>query len=336
MRLQQPRAHACPVDLLRVDEEAVAGIRMRADRRFTRVRHGVYTWAADWAVLPPWDRYLARVHAYALVRPDAVFSYESAAALTGLPLFGEPRDIHITDTRRTSSTRFGDVCVHTTDQPRAPSSIAGLATTTVADTVLDLVRVLPPAFGLAVADAALRQAELRDASALAQVAAHARGRQGRARAVWVLERADALVESPAESVSRAVIEWWGFERPELQTIFRYEGVTDRADFYWRRVHLIGECDGDAKYDDADPREVKRRVMAEKTRENRLRRHDNGMTRWGWSEALQAQPLRDRLLLAGLTPVQRPQPAMLATLRSHPRSYKPGTGAGTSTGDVRFR
>ena len=42
-------------------------------------------------------------HAYALVNPDAVFSHESAAALLGLPLFGEPRDIHVYDFARTSS-----------------------------------------------------------------------------------------------------------------------------------------------------------------------------------------------------------------------------------------
>ncbi len=79
--------------------------------RYIRVRAGVYAPRAEWDRLKPWERYLARVHAYALVNPDAVFSHESAAALLGLPLFGEPRDIHTYDLSRKTSNRFGDVFV---------------------------------------------------------------------------------------------------------------------------------------------------------------------------------------------------------------------------------
>jgi hypothetical protein len=60
---------------------------------------------------------------------------------------------------------------------------------------------------------------------------------------WVQARATAESESAGESVSRAVIEGLGYEEPELQREFFYEGVTDRSDFYWRRLRIIGESDG---------------------------------------------------------------------------------------------
>ncbi|MGL1316135.1 hypothetical protein ACSTLB_00325, partial [Vibrio parahaemolyticus] len=65
------------------------------DSDLHRVRRAVYTPKHDWEALPEWDRYLLRVHAFALTRPDAVFPHESASALLGLPTFGHPRHIHV-------------------------------------------------------------------------------------------------------------------------------------------------------------------------------------------------------------------------------------------------
>ena len=110
---------------------------------------------AAWVRLAPWERYLARVHAFALLHPDAVFSHESAAALSGLPIFGEPRDIHVYDPDRAQSRRFGDVCVHTSTDRCTITDRAFARTTSVAQTAIDLMRVLPPAYALAVADSAV-------------------------------------------------------------------------------------------------------------------------------------------------------------------------------------
>lgn len=45
-------------------------------------------------------------------------------------------------------------------------------------------------------------------------------RRGRRRAQWTWEHTAPLSESPAESVSRMVIAWNGFETPTLQRVFR--------------------------------------------------------------------------------------------------------------------
>jgi hypothetical protein len=241
------RTVPCPIVLRLAREEAVFGGRLRDDPHRVRVRPGVYADAAEWAPFPPRQRYLARVHAYALRHPDAVFCLESAAALLGLPLFGEPRDIHVFDVTATVGRRSGDVVIHTSATARG-LLVGELITTSVLDTTVDLIRVLPPAFGLAVADAAARLATagVSEATILDVLADQASSR-GRARAQWVAGRVDAAAESVGESVSRAVIEWCGFPAPVLQQWFESEGHHDRTDFFFPSVRAIGEADGYGKY-----------------------------------------------------------------------------------------
>src|SRR5699024_3997264 len=119
---------------------------------------GVHVDAAGWARLRPEERYLVRVHALALVRPHSVFARESAAALLGLPVFGEPARIHLHDPDAAVSTAFGDVIVHTSRDSREVVAADGLRLLAAEDAVVDLARVLPPAFGLAVTDAAVARA----------------------------------------------------------------------------------------------------------------------------------------------------------------------------------
>ncbi len=278
------------------------------------VRHGVHADAAEWSRLTPWDRYLARVHALALVRPHSVFARESAAALLGLPVFGEPRRIHVHDIAATTSTTFGDVVVHTSGDDRGAVEATGLRLVSVEDTVVDLARALPPALGLAVADAALAQDASREE--LVRRNADRIDRRGRRRAAWVLSRADGRSESVGESVSRAVIEWLGLAEPVLQHEFSAEGSRDRADFWWPEVRVVGESDGWGKYGLGDPAASRLALTAEKRREDRLRRQVSGFARWEWRDAIRGAPLGRILRAAGVPAVRRPDHAMLATL---PRS-----------------
>ena len=251
-----------------------------------------------------------------------MFCLESAAVLSGMPLFGEPRDIHIFDARRTRSLRFGDVAVHTSVDPRLAVTLDGVNLTSPADTAVDLGRVLPPAFALASMDAALRGAGEFDPvtlDELIRLADRQRNPRGKRRLAWALERADARSESTAESVSRAVIEWLGFPPPEPQASFPHRGGTDRTDFFWREHRIIGEVDGYEKYALGDPSVAARALIAEKRREDRLRRVTSGFARWGWSDAVNAAPLREVLLTAGLPIVRSPQTSALASLRRNPRS-----------------
>jgi hypothetical protein len=116
-----------------------------------------------------------------------------------------------------------------------------------------------------------------------------------------------------ESISRAVIEWLGFAEPELQVTFRARtGEEDRADFAWRAARLLGEADGDLKYDGrfGSPSVVLRRQSA---RDNRLREHVRAIAHWGWTDATAVAPLRGILNGAGLRQTGPEDPAQLTSL-----------------------
>ena len=305
--LEQPR-------LLLASEErrAPAGLYTRVARgEVTRVRHGVYASTAWWTALRPHERYRQRVIAAGRVFSDAIFMRESAAALHGLPIFGEPRTIHIFGPDRASTKRFGDVVVHAAQTPRDVVEVDGLFTTDLAATVVDAARHLPPVYALAVVDAALRRgmdrAQLRDWSARDS------NRRNERMLRWAWDFADPLAESVGESVSRVVISWMGFAAPVLQQVFTFEGITDRADFWWPDVRAIGESDGYEKYKALSAQDAVDRVVKEKVREDRLRRYSDGFARWDWSDAHRVTPLERKLLRAGVPVVAAPDTAMLATL-----------------------
>lgn len=314
-----PKAlRASPTPLLRVSTMPQSGPRLARDASLVRVRAGIYTPRAAWEGLPPWGRYLVRVHAFALTRPDAMFSHESAAALLGLPVFGHPRSIHIFDTRRSRSVTYSDITAHTSADARPACEVAGIRITAVEDVVVDLARVLPPALGLAVADAALRMYGL-DGQRLWDRAAGQRNAFGLRRAEWTLTHATPLAESPGESISRAVIDWCGFPAPALQTEHRLEGRTFRSDFCWPEQRIIGEADGWVKYSATDAAAAAEAVRAEKRREDALRRGGWRIARWDYAGALGADGLRSALIAAGLRPVRRPDLTALASLNRNSRS-----------------
>lgn len=288
-----------------------------------RIRSGVYASPEGYRALPAWKRYAVRVHAFAAQHPDTALSLESAAVVHGLPWFGEAAAVHVHDPDRARSGRFSDVVVHTSGAPRQFVRVGGILATSLLDTVVDLVRVLPPAQALAVLDSALSLAQGGPLS-LAAVQERAAGRpgtRGTRRERWAWERADPRSESPSESVSRAVIEWWGFEAPELQRTFRYERTEDRVDFLFPSRAVIGEADGWGKYQFEDPERAAELLQAEKRRENRLRRHGHPFARWELVDAWRADPLRDALSAAGVPRVRPAEMEMLATLQDQRRQVR---------------
>ena len=314
-----PRSlRASPAPLLIASNTPRSGPPPWRDESLVRIRAGIYTVRTAWDGLPPWERYLVRVHAFALARPDAVFSHESAASLLGLPTFGHPRAIHIFDARRSRSVTYGDVTVHTSADRRSAREVAGIRVTAVEDVVIDLARVLPPALSLAVADAAFRDFRL-DRERLLDRAAAQRNSFGLRRLRWTLTHATPLAESPGESVSRAVIDWCGFPSPSLQTEHRIEGRIFRSDFCWPEQKVIGESDGWIKYGGDDAAAAAEAVRAEKRREDALRRHGWRVARWDYAGALEGEPLRRALEAAGLRPVRRPEVAALRSVARNTRS-----------------
>ncbi|MGB3375259.1 MAG: hypothetical protein WBA87_08980 [Microbacterium sp.] len=312
-----------PLPLVTVDEARMLGIALHKST-YIRLRRGIYAERADYLELQPWKRYAVRVHAFTRRHPEAVLCLESAAVIHGLPLFGETRDIHVYAPDLTTSQRFGDVCVHTSVDDRELTQVGGIPATSLLDTVIDLARVLTPARGLAVVDSAISPAQggtlripvLRDRSNVQ------RNARGRARQRWVWDHADGLAESPGESVSRAVISWCGFETPELQHRFRYEGHDDRVDFLFPSNGAIGESDGWGKYQLGNTAKAADLLAEEMRREDRLRRHRHPFARWDLADAWRVAPLRAALTAAGVPRRHPEQPAMLATLKKRDRERVP--------------
>lgn len=314
-----------PLPLITREEARMLGVKISGATHLI-VRRGLYVPRKAYLRLKPWEQYALRVHGFVRRHPDAVLCLESAAVLHGLPLFGHPRDIHVFDPSATRSQRLRDVCVHTSVDARDIVGVAGTQATSLLDTVVDLARVVTPARGLAIADAALSPAQggaLRVIDLHAKVEAQQNGR-GRARLRWVAARATGCAESPAESVSRAVIEWSGFEEPELQREFRYEGHLDRTDFHFPSNGTIGEADGWGKYELDKPEKAAANLREEKRREDRLRRHGHPFARWDLADAWKVGPLVAALRGAGLERRHPIQPAMLATL-AHSARDRPAAG-----------
>lgn len=309
-----------PVELFTAREGEVTGLRLRS-AEFLRVRPGVYARRAAFLRLSRWGRYAARAHAFVRTHPDAILSHESAAVVHGLPLFGETRFIHTYAAGSPTTHVRGDVRLHASVDPRDHSMIGHVRVTSLVETVVDLVRVLPPAQALAVVDAALSPVQGGGRHPLDEYRNRCSQREnprGIATARWVWDNADRSSESPTESVSRAVIGWCGFETPELQREFNYEGARDRADFHFPSGRVIGEADGWGKYELDDPGTAAHRLKDEKRREDRLRRHGHPVVRWETRDAWRVTPLCDRLLAAGVKRERPASAAFLSTLRDRSR------------------
>lgn len=266
----------------------------------------------------PWDRYLLRVHAVLRTWNSPILCLESAAILHSLPVFGEPRHIHLLSADG-ATWRRGDVIVHGARDGRERVSIDGIDVTTVTETAIDLARVLPPAFALAVGDAVLRRQPTGTVFDFSARGRDQQNRRGVRQLDWVQERATSDSESAGEAVSRAVLEWLGYEAPQLQVVFTHEGVRDRTDFYFPTTRIVGESDGYGKYDASDPVAMKAHFVREKIREDRLRRHEGGFVRWDWADTMRWRPLDAKLRASGLSPTRVPSLAVLATLARNPRS-----------------
>jgi hypothetical protein len=296
-----PIAVPPPVSLLRSSEISHAERRIAAGD-LVRVRRGVFAPASLWWSLPPWRRYEARVHAVAMAHPGVVFCRESAAALRGLPIFGDPLEIHILDLPEATARLNGGIRRHTTSDHRVVERVGGIFVTSLADTVIDLARSRLPAIGLSVADAALRADPNLTVEALVVENERRRSSRGRRIARWALHRATPRAETVLESVSRAAIEWLGFDDPELQVEFRSDGVRDRVDMWWKHARVVGEADGELKYD-GSLQPAAQAIRNEKERDRRLRRHTSGVVHWSWSDVAQIAPLREALRSTALRPTR---------------------------------
>ncbi len=235
--------------------------------------------------------------------PKTYFSHFSAALLHGLPLLAKRHD-ETTVVRTGGGHGSINPTLHARRASLDGSDIAvvyGLPVTSLTRTVTDLVRLLPFPEAVMVADVALARGLER--GELLALTASGRGCRLAGRA---LTFADPRAESPGESLSRVRIAQAGLPPPELQHEFWRAGtLLGRGDFWWERHGLIGEFDGETKYEallkpGQSPAQA---IMAEKRREQELQDAGYIVVRWAWAE-LWRPGFTDRLRRAMVRAVPR--------------------------------
>ncbi|MGC3995701.1 MAG: hypothetical protein QM779_16550 [Propionicimonas sp.] len=232
----------------------------------------------------PREQHLARVRAAArFLGPRTYFSRFSAAAIHGLPLMNR-RYEEVTVYRAGGGHGSVAPTIHARRAALSPDDVTeldGLPVTSLARTVADLIRELPFAEAVMVADAALGRKVPR--LEIGELISDGRGCR---LAATALAFADGDAESPGESLSRVRMWEGGLVMPVLQhVVVDHDGTfLGRTDFYWEHCDTAGEFDGEAKYGELaggrSPTEV---IMEEKRRQGRIGDVVNHLTRWTWPE-----------------------------------------------------
>ena len=221
-----------------------------------------------------------------------VVSHMSAAVLHGLPIWRHQLDrVQMIRDRNGGGRSRRHVVIR--GMPLAPEDVEivdGLATTTLARTVVDLACQLPMRRSVAVGDAALRTIEETDPgrdlrAELAEVLDRAARRPGVPTARRAVAFLDPRSESPGESYSRVVMHERGLPRPELQyEIFDDNGLlVARCDFAWPDRRTVGEFDGLVKYSGQFGANTNEVVVTEKRREDAIRSYGWQVARWIWAD-----------------------------------------------------
>jgi len=268
-----------------------------------RIRRGVYVECAIWQRLTPEERLLLRVLALATAsRSQPVFSHWAAAVLLGLPV---PRraaalvDLAVDGTR--NRTVAGARVHRLALRSEEVVELHGLLCTSISRTAVDVAADCGEEEAVVLADAAIPALGADGKQLLRQALDLSERRRGAVRAERVIEFADGRSGSPGESISRFRMHRLGFVAPELQVRFETDGFVDMADFGWEAVAAAGEFDGEVKYRSERHRRgrsVEDVVIAEKNRENRIRRCRPRFARWDWSD-LQEGRLEAILRRAGI-------------------------------------
>lgn len=222
------------------------------------------------------------------------FCQTSAAVIHGLPLFAGRHGVAEV-TRASGAHGSINDTLHARRVVVADDDtceIDGLRVTTLGKTVADLIRWLPFAEAVMVADAGLHRGLTR--GELCDRTTTGRGCRMAAR---VLEFADGRSESPGESLSRVRISHADLPVPELQTVLRDARgrFLGRVDFFWDESGVVGEFDGAIKYDELVPdgQTSADVIRAEQKREQGLRDAGFEVVRWGWDD-LWTSDMTDRL------------------------------------------
>lgn len=280
----------------------------------TRVVPGAYVRTADLATLDRDERYRLRVVALSHLHAGQQFSHDSAAALWRLTTLGPwAAKVHVSSEPASGGRSTKLFVRHGLGLDSRATVIDGVRVSSLSRTLAEVSA--QPRFGRAIAmlDDGLRtpgEGDFRFGMAAPTKAEVVEQLEdlgkvpGFARGARAIEFADGASGSVGESLSRVQMRAIGVDPPQLQVaFFDAEGHIGDTDFYWPELGVAGEFDGDSKYGDArrfgrhlTPQEV---LIAEKRREDRLRRVVNGVVRWDWATALDRRALESRLAEHGI-------------------------------------
>jgi hypothetical protein len=221
----------------------------------------------------------------------------SAAVLHQLPIWNNQlARVHITRDGSGGGKVRRYVHLHVAPLPATEvCEIEGQRVTTLARTVLDLLRTLTMEQSVPIGDAALRLGlRLED---LAELAGRCIGWRGMLRARRAMNFLDPRSESPGESYSRVVLHRIGVPAPTPQyEVWEREVLVGRVDFCWEEFRTLGEFDGRQKYGQLlkPGQTAADAVFEEKRREDALRDLGWQIVRWIWQDLYHPEDLRRRL------------------------------------------
>lgn len=220
-----------------------------------------------------WNRIASRA-AYLHFDGRAMVSHQSALVWAGLPVcYADLRTVHLTRAIAGSSRSRPPLKLH-----RAIPGLPVRDRVPLAVAVVQAGLTGQPLTALVAADAALHAGKIDqvDLDEALDLLALAKG-IGPVRAI--LSQADERIESPGESIIGHRLRQLGWE-----VVPQFRVVTDQgvkyADFLIKGTRVLVEFDGLVKYRGADGADA---VVAEKQREDALRREGHGLARFVWSE-----------------------------------------------------
>lgn len=259
--------------------------------------------AVAWLLASRVDRHLALSRVAADRYAGSVLSHTSAALWHGLP---HPRNVPDAVCLTVDKlTPVGD------DQPwvdlqrsrlpeRFVTTVRDVRVTSLDRTVVDCLRSLPRADGLAVADRAVRLG-VPPADLITVRRLQSRW-PGVRRARWGIGVVDGRRETWLESASVAALDGWGLPVPTPQVDVRDRATgafIGRVDLLWRALRVAGEADGRGKYrgdfdGDTSALAVADRLIAADIRADRLREVGLGVVRWGTPDLQSPLALSQRI------------------------------------------
>lgn len=264
-----------------------------------RLARGVF---ADPARLGPGvsatDRHLVTVRGLLRHRSDLAASHVSAAAVWGLPLMTAHLDrVHVVRTRAGGTTRrLPSHTVHTAYPEDAITRVADLSVVCVALAVIGVSVLRGVEAGVMAADAALWAGHLTLAE-LTDWRARLLRTPGMAAVRSVTALADARSESPGESRLRLILLALGYAVTPQFTVQDRGRFVARVDFLIPALGVVVEFDGAVKYDGAEGRSA---LVAEKNREDAIRRCGYGVVRITWADLTHPHRIRELITAAALT------------------------------------